>query len=217
LLLIVASTTHILAFHIPIPTSHINVPHINIGSAAAPTPIGLVPNAAIKPINNVTSAGGVAKSEVAPPTQVIELIACKQSLSAAAKNVVVRLEDVGNAVSDTNAAVANAHVTAELSISGDVGNTIMTIGPELHRIRLHRCDRGGTDCSGSNSAGSPLSEPLAAAIRAAEERFEPQAKHLPADPKAQLATPTLQTFWPKPFGPSGRRWASTTHLIGYRL
>jgi hypothetical protein len=215
---------HINAPHIHIDPPHIGVPHITVGPVAI-TPIGPVPQAAIKPAEKVinaatgvaaNAASGVAnvavksaENMVAPQAQVIGVIAGKESLSQAAKNIISsegkQVAAVGQAVSQTNAGVSNLKVVAAESIGGNVGKTIMTIVDGPNRLQTEfaatAAIEAGDILQGKEPVANLIAEPLAAAIRAAELQFEPDSKPLPDNVKAKLAS-----FYPADVIASAR-WA----------
>jgi hypothetical protein len=193
--------------HIHISTPHISVPHVTIGPIAI-TPGGLVPNAAIKPAENAingtlhaatTGVNGVATVATTAlslsPVQIVGVIAGKEKLSDAGKNLVkgpgVVIASVGEAVTETNAAVLNVPIVAAQDIAGNVGQTILTIGTGPERLQIDFAATAAIEAGGLMQGDSlkwSLAAPLAAAIRSAEKQFQSQSRPLPADVKVRLAS-----------------------------
>jgi hypothetical protein len=141
--------------------------------------------------NTVVQAGQVV---TAPSVQAFGVIAGKESLGAAAGNIVkgpgVVIATVGQAVTDTNAAVTNIPIVAAQSITGNVGQTVMTIATGPTRYTVDFAATALIESGGVLQGQNPdmlLAEPLAAAIRSAEYQFASQAQPLPPEVKARLA------------------------------
>jgi hypothetical protein len=197
---------HISPPHIDPP--HIPVPHITVGPVSI-TPVGIVPTAVIKPaenvvnravgaatstVNTVANAGGAAvNAATAPQKNIIGILAGRETLTEAAKNTVASqgkaISAVGEAVSQTNANVSNLKVVAAESIAGDTGKTIMNIVDGPNRLQVEFAATSVIE-AGQIVQGQPMdriiASPLAAAIRAAELQFQPEALPIPADVKARL-------------------------------
>ena len=192
--------------HVHISAPHITVPHVNIGPIAI-TPVGPVPAVVVKPMQNVVNStldattvvinrtGNIAaKAVVATPgAQIVGVVAGRESLGAAAGNIVkgpgVLITTVGRAVTDTNAAVTNVPIVAAQSIAGNVGQTVMTIGTGPSRLTVDFAATLAIQTGGILQGKNPemlIAEPFAAALRSAEYQFESQAQPLPGDVKARL-------------------------------
>jgi hypothetical protein len=198
-----------IGIHVHISTPHISVPHLNVGPIAL-TPIGPIPAPALKPIQNTVNAathavgtvvggaatitGNAVQSATAPPLQVFGVIAGKESLGTAAGNIAkgpgVVIASVGQAVTETNAAVISVPVVAAQSIAGDAGKTVLTIVTGPTRLTVDFTATAVIQAGGILQGDNPamlIAEPLAAALRSAEHQFESQAQPLPADVKARLS------------------------------
>lgn len=183
------------------------IPGIQIGPIKV-TPVGVFPTPVVNKANDtinqvappvVTAAGDAAKAVgttlIAPQVHVIRVIAGQESLGDAAGKVVQSQGDqivaVSQAVSATNAAVANVQIIAAGEITGDVGKTIMTVGTGANRLQVEFATtaamQSGNVLNGKLSPEVMVAAPLAAAIRAAQQQFSQDAKELPPEVKAQMA------------------------------
>lgn len=167
------------------------------------TPYGPAPTVVVNKVDQATApvphavekgAVSVANAVTAQPREILKVMAGQESLSAAAKDYVKSqgqaIASVASAVSTTNAVANNLTVVAAESIGGNVGKTVMTIGTGVDRLQVEFATTTAIDAGevvqGQN-VGTILSTPLAAAIRAAEKQFEPQAQPLPAAVKTAFA------------------------------
>jgi len=196
--------------HIHISTPHVSIPHVNIGSVSL-TPIGIVPTVALKPVektgnaainatlatvgSGLSVAAKTVQAGTSPAFQVAGVIGGKESLGDAAKTIVtgpgVVIASVGEAVSETNAAVIDVPVVAAQSIGGDVGKTVMTIATGPTRLTVEFAATGVIEAGGILQGQSPdmlIAQPFAAALRSAEKQYEGQAQPVPADVRARLAS-----------------------------
>jgi Domain of unknown function (DUF4157) len=172
------------------------------------TPVGPVPTPVVKPVDTAVNktvvpaakAAGkavvaVGTAAVAPQVHIIKVIAGQESLGSAAKGIVesqgAQIAAVGQAVSATNGAVNGITIVAAQSISGNVGQTVMTIvtGPDRLQVEFASTAaiEAGNITSGKEGPEELIAEPLAAGIRAAQNQFQPEAKPIPANVKKLLA------------------------------
>jgi hypothetical protein len=172
------------------------------------TPVGPAPTVVVKQADKVVNktvapvaeatgkaTGAVAQATVAPQVHLVKVIAGQETLGDAGKRVVqsqgAQIAAVGEAVSAANAAENNVKIVAAESIAGDVGKTVMTIATGPNRMQVEFASTAAIQ-SGSILAGKLRPEeliaaPLAAAIRAAEKQFAPDAKPIPPGVRAKLA------------------------------
>jgi len=198
-----------IGIHIHISAPHISIPHVQIGPITL-TPVGPIPTVAVKPVSNVGNAvihagttvvqGGVnvaanaAQTVTAPAVQAVGVIGGKESLGAAAGRIVkgpgVVVASVGQAVTEINASTNNIPIVAAQSITGNVGQTIMTIVTGPNRLTVDFAATSAIEAGGLLQGNNPemlIAEPLAAALRSAEYQFEAQSQPIPPDVKAKLA------------------------------
>jgi hypothetical protein len=193
----------------PVPIPHPSPIHVG---PITITPAGPVPTKAIPAITATTKqaakvidttahavanvAVSGAKATVSPAVQITKVIAGQEHLSAAAQNLIVSKGDevkaIGEAVSETNAVVNNLPVVAASSIAGTNGKVVMSLGSDTNRLAVEFAattliESGGI-LAGQQSPEAILASPLAAALRSAEKEFEVDAKPLPPDVKAALAS-----------------------------
>lgn len=150
-------------------------------------------NGATKPVTQ--AATSVANAAIAPTVQIANVIAGKENLGDAGKNILnaqgEQFVKIGEAVSTANATANNLKVIAAQSIAGDVGKTVMTIETGTDRIQAEFATTttiaAGKLVQGNLDPAALLTTPFAAALRAAEKQFESDAKPLPPDVRALFA------------------------------
>jgi Domain of unknown function (DUF4157) len=194
----------------------IKVPAVRIGGhqitpPVTVTPVGVAPTVVVNKVDHtvnqtadtvkpaVAATGSavkaVAGAAVAPQVQIVRVIAGKETLGAAGKNVVHgdgnAIASVGTAVSEANAAANQLKIVAAGDIAGDVGKTTMTIITGGDRLSVDfaataAIEAGGI-VAGKLNLEDAVAEPLAAALRSAQLQFLPQSNPIPADIKAKFA------------------------------
>ncbi len=175
------------------------------------TPVGVVPTVVVQKADEtfnktVAPAGqqaasavgnaaiGTGQALISPSVQVIKVIAGQESLSAAGQALVhdqgAAIASVGQAISTVNGVQNNLKVVAAQTILGDVGATIVTIGTGADRLQVEvaatAAIESGEVIGGKLRPEELIATPLAAAIRAAQNQFAPNAKPLPPDVRQQL-------------------------------
>jgi hypothetical protein len=172
------------------------------------TPVGVFPTPVVQKVdqqvNNAAPAvqqtlqqavEDLGRAVLSPNVQLIRVIAGQESLSAAGQALVHDQGDaiasVGQAVSTVNALQNNLKVVAAQTILGDVGKTIMNFSNGTDRLQVEIATttaiESGEVIGGKLRPEELIAAPLAAAIRAAENQFSPQARPLPPDVRQRLA------------------------------
>jgi hypothetical protein len=203
--------------HISLSPPHISIPHPPVpairipGTPIAISPVGIIPVVAIAPAQKVlnkvtdavnTTANATVKvavsagaNAIAPDREILKIVAGKESLGQAGKNLVEsegqQVATIGEAIADTNKAVAGVEIVAAESIGGNVGKTTMTIvtGATSFTVDLATTAaiESGEIMQGKIAPEDLVAEPLAAAIRAAIAQYKDIALPVPEDVKARLA------------------------------
>jgi hypothetical protein len=176
---------------LPLPPG-INPPGPNI-PVNVPPPVQQALNQAANSATNAATA--TTNALVAPSGQIFKVIFNGESLGNAYQSIVQsqgeQITAIGQAVSETSAAENNIQIIAAQSIGGDVGKTVMTIATEPKALSVEfaatSAIASGKVIGGKLRPEELIAAPLAAAIRAAEKQFEPQAKPIPPNVRAQLA------------------------------
>jgi hypothetical protein len=136
-----------------------------------------------------------AKAQVSTSVNLVRVAGGRESLSTGLKQSLasdgIAVVDLGQAGSDADAELSNAADSAVRNVAGQRVGAILSIGIGAGRVMIEFGTTivigTGETLQGHLDPQELIAAPLAAAIRAAEKEFLPQAQPIPPNIKVQLA------------------------------